>query len=235
MLWRHDYPARERPHRVYVALTNRCDRACPWCSTCSTPRGATWLSPDMLRAVLPASGAYQVQFEGGEPTCHPQFFELVRIVRGARRCDRLVVSTSGAGLPTNPSLLRPWLERLGGRLTIKVSCNHHLIERDAGHLRRLVALRDAIRAMGGNRLFVVNGRVRADVPGEEAALRRLLDRAGLSQDANVFPLQRYGFAAQETRWPLPAPPTSDFTLVNPDGRSFGADLLARSEAMRLLP
>ena len=235
MQWRLDYPSTERAHRVYVALTNYCDRACPWCSTCSTPHGTTQIAPETLRAVLPRAGVYQVQLEGGEPTCHPRFFELVHLIRSDPRCERLVVSTHGAGLPRNPALLRAWTRRLGAPLTLKVSCNHHLIALDPDHVRALVALRDVVAGLGGDRVFVVNARVRSTVPGEGEALRRLLDRAGLTEHANVFPLQRYGFATAEKNWPLPAPPTANFTLVNPDGQTFGADLLARSEAMRRLP
>ena len=60
-----DHPTPDRPHRVYVALTNHCNRSCPWCSTCSSPRGGTWLSPADYAARFPAAGPFQVQLEGG--------------------------------------------------------------------------------------------------------------------------------------------------------------------------
>ena len=41
----HDHPTPNRPHRIYATLTNHCNRACPWCSTCSSPRGGTFLDP----------------------------------------------------------------------------------------------------------------------------------------------------------------------------------------------
>ncbi len=81
----HDRPSATRPHRVYVATTNHCNRACPWCSTCSSPRGDTWLGIPEYLAALPAQGEFEVQLEGGEPTLHPRFFELVDLARPYRR------------------------------------------------------------------------------------------------------------------------------------------------------
>src|SRR5208283_4271870 len=68
-----DHPTPERPFRLYVALTNHCNRSCPWCSTCSSPRGSTWLRVADYEASLPRVRPFQVQLEGGEPTLHPEF------------------------------------------------------------------------------------------------------------------------------------------------------------------
>src|SRR5438552_3915447 len=108
-----DHPTQDRPHRVYVALTNHCNRACPWCSTCSSPRGSTWRNLEDYQASLPAESLFQVQLEGGEPTLHPQFWEFVRLARQEPRCTHLVLCTNGVVLPRTPAKLRPWVERLG--------------------------------------------------------------------------------------------------------------------------
>src|SRR5215469_2852651 len=94
-----DHPLPDRPHRVYVALTNHCNRSCPWCSTCSSPQGTTWLSVADYVARLPREGSFQVQLEGGEPTIHPQFWEFVRIAREHPRCTHLVLCTNGVVIP----------------------------------------------------------------------------------------------------------------------------------------
>jgi hypothetical protein len=62
-----------------------------------------------------------------------------------------------------------------------------------------------------------------------------VEDAGLMPVSNVFYLQRYGFASEEADWEPPSPVWHEFSLVNPDGRIFGPDLIARSEAMRVLP
>src|SRR4051794_10217564 len=90
-----DHPTPDRPHRVYVALTNHCNRACPWCSTCSSPRGGTWLSLEDYQAALPGEGLFQLQLEGGEPTVHPRFWDFVRIAREHPHCTSLILCTNG--------------------------------------------------------------------------------------------------------------------------------------------
>ena len=229
-----DHPTPERAHRVYFAVTNHCNRACPWCSTCSSPRGQTWLTVEDYLARLPERGLFQLQLEGGEPTLHPQFFELVRIARAHPRCTHLVVCTNGVVLPRRCEKLRAWLVALGAPLTIKISVNHHLLEQDAGHIALVVLLRDLMSELGGERLLVVNVRLRRGTDDDDRPVRDAIEQAGLLPHSNVFFLQRYGFASDEASWDPPAPVWHDFTLVNPDGQLHGTDLIRRSEAMRVL-
>jgi len=229
-----DHPTPGRPHRVYLALTNHCNRACPWCSTCSSPAGTTWMTEDAFRAALPATGAFQVQLEGGEPTVHPLFWELVAIARAEPRCDRLVLCTNGVVLPRMRERLRTWVARLGAPLTLKISINHHLLDRDPGLLALCTSLAYVFDELAGDRLLVLNVRLRRGVDGDDRRVLDAVERAGLLPHANVFFLQRYGFASEEEAWEPPRPVFDTFTLVNPDGAGFGPDLVARSEAMRRL-
>ncbi len=137
-----DRPSASRAHRVYVATTNHCNRACPWCSTCSSPRGRTWISISDYRASFPSEGPFEVQLEGGEPTIHPEFFALVQLARADPRCVRVVVVSNSVVVPREREALQSWLARLGAPLTFKLSINHHLLARDRGLLERaLEALR----------------------------------------------------------------------------------------------
>src|SRR4029077_9896028 len=95
----HDHPFPGRTHRVYVALTNHCNRACPWCSTYSSPAGNTWITWAQLAASLPAAGHFDVQLEGGEPTLHPAFWEFVQRLRSEPRCNKLILCTNGVVMP----------------------------------------------------------------------------------------------------------------------------------------
>ncbi|WP_052546925.1 radical SAM protein [Enhygromyxa salina] len=230
-----DRPTTARPHRLYVATTNHCNRACPWCSTCSSPRGQTWLSTQDYAASFPAQGPFEVQLEGGEPTIHPQFPELVRLAQTHPRCVRLVLVTNGVVLPREPKTLRAWLLELGAPLTIKLSINHHLLAQDPGLLALAALLRDELAALGRDRELVLNVRLRPDAPGQDAWVREAVAKAGLLELANVFHLQAYGFASERAGWDTPFVVGTNFTLVNPDGRTHGPDLVGRSEAMRVLP
>jgi len=229
-----DHPSPGRPHRVYVALTNHCNRSCPWCSTCSSPAGTAWMTLEAFRAALPAEGAFQLQLEGGEPTLHPRFWELVAIARAEPRCDRLVLCTNGVVLPRTEARLHDWVARLAAPLTVKISVNHHLLDRDPVLLALCAGLVETLDRIGGDRLLVVNVRLRRGVEDDDRRVVEAVERAGLLPHANVFFLQRYGFASEERDWDPPRPVFDTFTLVNPDGAAFGPDLVSRSEAMRLL-
>ena len=230
-----DYPTPDRAHRLYVALTNHCNRACPWCSTCSSPAGSTWLSVAHYESLLPDSRPFQVQLEGGEPTIHPNFFELVKIARAHSRCTHVVLCTNGVVLPRTAGALRSWLRGLGSPLTVKLSVNHHLLASDPELPALASLLRNQMLELGGQRLLVVNARLRRGIADDDRAVREAIARAGLQSCANIFFLQRYGYAAGEHRWSAPSPVSANFTLINPDGRSYGTDLIARSEGMRALP
>jgi pyruvate-formate lyase-activating enzyme len=230
-----DHPTPERAHRLYFALTNACNRDCPWCSTCSSTRGGTFLSPAAFQAAFPDRGPFQVQLEGGEPTVHPELWRFVDLARAEPRCERLVLCTNGVVLPRRPEKLRAWLARLGAPLTLKLSVNHFLLDADPRLLELARMTRDALAELAGDRLLVVNVRLRKGYDDDDARVRAAVEQAGLGPHANVFFLQRYGFASGEEGWDPPRPVWDRFSLVNPDGRVLGPDLVRRSEAMRVLP
>jgi hypothetical protein len=183
---------------------------------------------------LPTTGHFELQLEGGEPTIHPQFWRFVQTAREHPRCARLVVCTNGVVLPRQPNTLRTWIEQLGTPLTVKLSLNHHLLDHDRGLVGLACLLRNEFLALGGERLFVLNVRLRRGYENDDDRVRAAVEDAGLLPIANIFFLQRYGFAAAEADWELPAPVSDRFLLINPDGQIFGPDLIARSEAMRQL-
>jgi hypothetical protein len=233
-----DHPTPTRAHRVYATLTNHCNRECPWCSTCSSPAGSAWLGADPLFAKLPKTGAFELQLEGGEPTLHPEFWEIVERARNHPRCTRVVLCTNGVVLPRRRERLLLWIARLGAPLTLKLSINHYLLDRDPGLVQLALDAREVLRELGGagagGALLVLNVRLRRGVEDDD---RRVLDAvraAGLEADANVFYLQRYGFASGEREWELPFLVGTNFSIINPDGVVFGPDLVARAEAMRML-
>ncbi len=231
----HDRPFDGRPHRLYVATTNHCNRECSWCSTYSSPRGQTWLTVENYVAGFPAKGDFELQLEGGEPTIHPDFFEQVRIAAEHPRCRRLIVVTNGVAVPRSRDALRAWLSRLGDRFTLKLSVNHHLLERDAGLLSLATLLNEEVPACDGDCQLVLNVRLRKGAEGDDGWIVDVVTRAGLLSSANVFFLQRYGLAESRSEWESPFLVGENFSMMTPDGRVWGADLIKRSEAMGRMP
>jgi len=230
-----DRPTHGRPFRLYVATTNHCNRSCPWCSTCSSPKGSTFLDTEAFRAALPIEGAFEVQLEGGEPTAHSRFGELVQIARDHPRCQRVVVVTNGVALPRDRDALDAWLVALGAPLTLKLSINHYLLARDEGLVALARMLADSVGEGETERTLVLNVRLRRGDEDDDRAVRQAVEAAGLMPWANVFYLQRYGFAAKREDWEEPFVVGTRFSLLNPDGEDHGTDLVGRSEAMRRMP
>ncbi len=228
----HDQSTADRPFRIYAALTDHCNRECPWCSACSSPRGKTWMKIEDLFAALPDSGPFEVQLEGGEPTIHPKFSEYVQLAVDHPRCEKLIVVTNGTAIPRKVARMDRWLERLGEVLTIKLSINHYLFDHDKGLINLGRQLKDRIAALGGQRRLVLNVRLRKGIEDDDRRVLQAVEDAGLLPEANVFFLQRYGFASDEESWELPFAVDQNFTLLNADGRAYGTDILTRSEAQR---
>lgn len=230
----HDFPVPERPHRIYVAVTNYCTRACPWCSMYSAPGKKTFMSLDEFKGTLPAKGIFELQLEGGEPTAHPSFFEFVNLLKNEKRCSKIVISTNGTLLPREKAGLERWLDTLGKSVTIKLSVNHHLLENDPGLLLLAKLLASSIEGRHGCSL-VLNVRLRKGTAGDDAEVVDAVEKAGLMPLSNVFFLQRYGRAKNQKSWDAPFLVGYNFTMVNPDGARFGQDMAARSQAMGGLP
>jgi organic radical activating enzyme len=234
----HDAPYAGRPHRLYVAVTTACNRACPWCDTSSRPGKRTWLDLAAFARLLPAAGPFELQLEGGEPTLHPDLGRMVDLARATGRCARVVLCTNGVRLPWARDL-RAWLLALGAPLTLKLSVNHHLLEEDprlVDKAARLAALMDEARAAGRDVDLVLNVRRRREPASDDDAwVVERVRAAGLLGRSNVFFLQRYGLARDDARLEAPFLVGTDFTLANPDGTTWGTDLVARAEAMDRLP
>jgi hypothetical protein len=71
--------------RLSVELTNRCDKACRFCYSASTPAGATaWSDEDIVGFVRDCAGhgVRAVSFGGGEPLQYPGVFPVLESLRG---------------------------------------------------------------------------------------------------------------------------------------------------------
>lgn len=90
-----------------VEITDRCNLSCPVCyAGSSTDAALKHRSMDEVRAMLDAVVANEgepdvVQLSGGEPTLHPQLFEILDECR-ARPIRHLMLNTNGIRLATEP-------------------------------------------------------------------------------------------------------------------------------------
>jgi hypothetical protein len=231
----HDTPLLRSRTRLYVALTNKCNRACPWCSVYSNPSKNTFLTPEGMARNFPTDRPFDVQLEGGEPTIHPQFFDFVRLARGNPLAHDLILVTNGVKLPKDREALKQYILRFGTPFKLKLSINHHLMERDASLIPRAQLLLSVFQELGGDREVIFNVRLRKGLLyGNDQWVRDAVDQAGLAPHSNIFFLQKYGLGASNDEWAEPFAVTDDFILLNPDGEVQYHNLIERSEAMNKL-
>src|SRR5205085_6090647 len=89
-----------------IEIVNSCNLACPTCYA-DSPLGSVDAIPiDELKAridgVIDRKGPIEIlQFSGGEPTLHPQFFELVDWVQANRGIEYLLLNTNGVQIAHN--------------------------------------------------------------------------------------------------------------------------------------
>ncbi|MFC4779525.1 radical SAM protein [Paenibacillus sp. GCM10023252] len=82
-----------------IEVTDRCNLECPICYAESSPHRNTWRSLEqiefMLDAIVRNEGEPDiVQISGGEPTIHPQFFEILDLAK-SKPIKHIMVNTNG--------------------------------------------------------------------------------------------------------------------------------------------
>ncbi len=88
---------------LLIEITQRCNLSCPTCFADSSPQRNDYLPLARVEALLDGliekgkGGADLVQLSGGEPTIHPEFFEIVDAVL-RRGIDRVYINTNGIKL-----------------------------------------------------------------------------------------------------------------------------------------
>ncbi|CAJ1001277.1 putative radical SAM superfamily Fe-S cluster-containing enzyme [Brevibacillus aydinogluensis] len=93
-----------------VEVTDHCNLQCPICYAESSPNRTTWRSlaeiERMLDAVVRNEGEPDiVQISGGEPTLHPQFFDILDMAK-ARPIRHLMVNTNGIRIAQDREFVR---------------------------------------------------------------------------------------------------------------------------------
>src|SRR6476619_6462909 len=122
-----------------LEITDKCNLQCPICYAESSPKRETWRSLEQIETMLNAIVRNEeepdiVQISGGEPTIHPQFFEILERARRAP-IRHLMINTNGLRIAQDEA----FAERLATYMPdFEVYLQFDSFERDA-----LLALRGA--------------------------------------------------------------------------------------------
>ena len=91
---------------LLIEVTDNCNLRCPTCYANSGPERQTHRSLRQIERMLDRAVANEgepsiVQISGGEPTVHPQFFEILRMAR-ERPIGHLMINTNGVRIANEP-------------------------------------------------------------------------------------------------------------------------------------
>lgn len=97
-----------------IEIVDSCNLSCPTCYADSPPGSGGKVKAHSLaslqgriQSVIDRKGGIEIlQLSGGEPTLHPEFFELVRWIQDHPKIDYLLLNTNGVRLARDPEFLR---------------------------------------------------------------------------------------------------------------------------------
>jgi 7,8-dihydro-6-hydroxymethylpterin dimethyltransferase len=93
-----------------IEITDQCNLTCPICYSESSPRRTTHRTLEHVEFMLDCCVRNEgepdvVQISGGEPTIHPQFFEILDLAK-SRPIKHLMVNTNGVRIANEPAFAR---------------------------------------------------------------------------------------------------------------------------------
>ncbi len=95
---------------LLIEITDNCNLRCPTCYAGSGPERQTHRSLEQIERMLDRAVANEgepsiIQISGGEPTVHPQFFEILELAR-ERPMGHLMVNTNGIRIANEPDFAK---------------------------------------------------------------------------------------------------------------------------------
>jgi hypothetical protein len=97
-----------------IEVVNSCNLACPTCFADSpVGTGSKIDAPSLenlkerIEGIITLKGGIEIlQFSGGEPTLHPQFFELLEWTQAHEKIDYVLLNTNGVRIATDEAFAR---------------------------------------------------------------------------------------------------------------------------------
>ena len=83
------------PNKMYVQVTSNCNMRCSHCSHDSSPDKRDFIKLETFKTAMKWEPQALLNFGGGEPTCHPLFWNLMDIAIKTRGVGAVWISTNG--------------------------------------------------------------------------------------------------------------------------------------------
>ncbi|MFA6215716.1 MAG: radical SAM protein [Patescibacteria group bacterium] len=199
-----NYSTLSAPIRVFLVLTRKCNLSCKHCSNNSGPIRKEKLSYRQVESIisqLKSLGVFEIAINGGEPLCHPDFFEIVKLIK--RFGFPIYLNTNGVCQGEN-------LEKLAkaGIEKIKVSLDglekHHDYIRGKGVFKIAIQTIRRLKETGNN--VRINFTINRDNLNDCLFLIKLSD--DLRCDLKIAPMVNVG-RAKDLNQPAFTPKETD--------------------------
>ena len=120
--------------RLYINLTNKCNRKCPFCFMWSGPRNNIFIKEKTFQNIITSASMAEIRLGGGEPTLHPQFLDFVEFCLQSAEVTKVIVDTNGVILDNYIQFLFNLSQQYHKPIVVSISVNYSLIEQNPNHL-----------------------------------------------------------------------------------------------------
>jgi len=217
--------------RIYLSLTNKCNRECDFCAMYSSPSKNTFLSFDKYKNIIDQiDGYFELQLEGGEPFLSDDFYLFLEYARATKKCNKIIISTNGVLLKYHLQRLTDFVKFSKIEILIKRSINDYLYKKNLNIFKEC---RDLYLATEFIDNFSITFNVRLKHGDNE--IINLLEKYKLFDFSDIYYLQNYGrMDDEEYDKPFINKNINNFYLYSSDGICFYQDLIGRSEYEKTL-
>lgn len=221
----------EQGTRLYINITNRCNTDCPFCCMYSGTSKTVDMKFETFKQIVDdCEGEFEIQFEGGEPLIHGNFYLFLEYAVSTGRCKKVNILTNGIELGKHLHRLVHEHKWYGIPFEVKVSVNYWLLKKHENHLNLIADYVYSTEFIPGFK-FILNTRKRHDDEWIDEEIKKL----GLENINHSFYLQRYGkMTGSDYDGVQIVQNIENWKIYSVDGLCFQQDLVARSEHERNL-